>query len=267
MTAIAATGADLVLLNTGFAGPQLADVVDHEHIEVVVHDDDFAPIVDGCGARLVLGEAALADMARSGSIKPGADPGRVVILTSGTTGRPKGAARRSDANGIEGLAALLERIPLRVNDTQVIAAPLFHAWGFSHLLLGLSRCTTNVLARRFDAEATLQAVSRQDARVLVVVPVMLARIMALSDDALQASPTPELEVIAASGSAIGPKLVVDVLDHFGPVLYNLYGSTEVAIATIADPADLRVAPGTAGRVAFGVDVEIVDEQRQPGRRR
>ena len=66
-------------------------------------------------------------------------------------------------------------------------------------------------------------------------------------------------MIAASGSAIGPKLVVDVLDHFGPVLYNLYGSTEVAIATIADPADLRVAPGTAGRVAFGVDVEIVDE--------
>jgi fatty-acyl-CoA synthase len=263
MTGIAATGADLVLLNTGFAGPQVADVVEHEHIEVVLHDDDFAPIVDGCGARLILGEAALGEMARSGSIKPGADPGKVVILTSGTTGRPKGAARRSDANGIEGLAALLERIPLRVNDTQVIAAPLFHAWGFSHLLLGLSRCTTNVLARRFDAESTLQAVSQHDARVLVVVPVMLARIMALSDDALQASPTPKLEVIAASGSAIGPKLVVDVLDHFGPVLYNLYGSTEVAIATIADPDDLRTDPGTAGRVAFGVDVEIVDEHGNP----
>ncbi len=44
MTAVAATGADLVLLNTGFAGPQLADVVEHEHIDVVIHDDDFASI-------------------------------------------------------------------------------------------------------------------------------------------------------------------------------------------------------------------------------
>jgi fatty-acyl-CoA synthase len=263
MAAIAATGADLVLLNTGFAGPQLADVVEHEQIEVVVHDDDFADVVEACGARLVVDETALDHMARSGSIKPGATPGKVVILTSGTTGRPKGAARRSDANGLEGLAAMLERIPLRVNDTQVIAAPLFHAWGFSHLLLGLGRCTTNVLARRFDAEQTLRAMSQRDARVLVVVPVMLARILALPDATLAKWPTPKLEVIAASGSAIGPKLVVDVLDHFGPVLYNLYGSTEVAIATIADPVDLGVDPGTAGRVAFGVEVQIVDQQGDP----
>ncbi|HEY5663522.1 MAG TPA: AMP-binding protein [Ilumatobacter sp.] len=263
ITAVAATGADLVLLNTGFAGPQLADVVTHEGIEAVVHDDDFGAIAAGCGARLILDEVAIDAMTAEPAIAPGAAPGRVVILTSGTTGRPKGAARRSDANGIEGLAALLERIPLRVNDTQVVAAPLFHAWGFSHLLLGLSRCATHVLARRFDAEQTLRATSVHDARVVVVVPVMLARILALPADRLTAWPTPRLEVIASSGSAIGPKLVVDVLDHFGPVLYNLYGSTEVAIATIADPADLRRAPGTAGRVAFGVRVEIVDKRGDP----
>jgi fatty-acyl-CoA synthase len=263
MTAVAATGADLVLLNTGFAAPQLADVVEHEHIAVVIHDDDFGPIVDGCGADHVFDETAIEAMSHSGSIRPGAAPGSVVILTSGTTGRPRGAARRSDASGIEGLAALLERIPLRVNDTQVIAAPLFHAWGFSHLLLGLSRCTTNVLARKFDPEMTLRATSHLSARVLVVVPVMLARILALPDEVLERWQTPSLEIIAASGSAIGPRLVVEVLDHFGPVLYNLYGSTEVAIATIADPADLLQAPGTAGRVAFGVDVEIVDKQGNP----
>jgi fatty-acyl-CoA synthase len=262
MTAIAATGADLVLLNTGFAGPQLADVIEHEHIEVVIHDDDFAELMQGCGARLTLDETAIDGMAASGTISAGAKPGRVVILTSGTTGRPKGAARRSDANGIDGVAALLDRMPLRVGDTQVIAAPLFHAWGFSHLLLGLSRCTTTVLARRFDPGLTLQATSQFGARVLVVVPVMLSRMLALPDDTLRQWPTPELAVIAASGSAIGPKLVVDVLDHFGPVLYNLYGSTEVAIATIATPSDLREAPSTAGRVAFGVTVEIVDKHGQ-----
>jgi fatty-acyl-CoA synthase len=263
MTAVAATGADLVLLNTGFAGPQLADVVEHEHIDVVIHDDDLGPIVDGCGARLVFDEGDLDAMAQNGSIRPGAEPGSVVILTSGTTGRPKGAARRSDASGVESVAALLERIPMRVGDTQVIAAPLFHAWGFSHLLLGLSRCTTNVLARKFDPEMTLRAASTLSARVLVVVPVMLSRILALPDDTLQRWQTPSLEVIASSGSAIGAKLVTDVLDHFGPVLYNRYGSTEVAIATIADPDDLGHEPSTAGRVALGVAVEIVDQHGEP----
>ncbi len=263
MTAVAATGANLVLLNTGFAGPQLDDVVDLEHIEVVIHDDEFASVVESCGARLLLGEAALDEMALSGEVSPGAKSGSIVILTSGTTGRPKGAARGTDASGVEAIAALLERIPMRVGDTQVIAAPLFHSWGFSHLLLGLSRCTTNVLARKFDPEMTLRATSHLDARVLVVVPVMLTRIMALPDETVQRWGTPALEVIASSGSAIGPKLVTEVLDHFGPVLYNLYGSTEVAVATIADPNDLRRDPSTAGRVALGVKVEIVDKQGAP----
>ena len=263
MTAVAATGADLVLLNTGFAAPQLADVVEHEHVTAVIHDDDFASIVEGCGAEIVLDENQIEEMSQRGSIRPGAKPGSVVILTSGTTGRPKGAARRSDASGVESVAALLERMPMRVGDTQVIAAPLFHAWGFSHLLLGLSRCATTVLARKFDPELTVRATSHLQARVLVVVPVMMSRILALPSETLDTWRTPSLEVIASSGSAIGPKLVVDILDRFGPVLYNLYGSTEVAVATIADPADLRLAPGTAGRVALGVTVEIVDERGQP----
>ncbi|MDJ0770390.1 MAG: AMP-binding protein, partial [Ilumatobacter sp.] len=183
--------------------------------------------------------------------------GSVVILTSGTTGRPKGAARSSDAAGVEAVAAVLDRIPLRLGDTQVVAAPLFHSWGLSHLLLGLARCTTNVLARRFDPAAALESAQRHEADVLVVVPVMLSRLLAVP------APTPHVRVIASSGSAIGSKLVTDVLDRFGPVLYNLYGSTEVAVATIAVPADLAEAPSTAGRPALGVRVEILDEQGAP----
>jgi fatty-acyl-CoA synthase len=169
LAAIAATGSDLILLNTGFAGPQLADVVEHEHIDILIHDDEFADIVGDCEVRVAIDEGDLDTMSASGTIQPGADPGSLVILTSGTTGRPKGASRRSDASGVEAVAALLERMPMRVGDTQVIAAPLFHSWGFSHLLLGLSRCTTNVLARRFDPEMTLRATSHLRARVLVVV--------------------------------------------------------------------------------------------------
>ncbi|MET0909799.1 MAG: AMP-binding protein, partial [Ilumatobacteraceae bacterium] len=150
LAAVSAIGADVVLLNTGFAGPQLADVVEHEGVTLVIHDHEFADVVAGCGVD-TLDESAVALLATAGrAATPQRTQGRVVILTSGTTGRPKGAERRSDPAAIEGVAALLERVPFRLGDTQVIAAPLFHAWGLTNLLLGLARCTTNVLARDFD---------------------------------------------------------------------------------------------------------------------
>ena len=263
LVAISAIGADVVLLNTGFAGPQIADVIEQEGIGFVIHDDEFTDLVSTCGAR-VLDESALDGLSRSRvPVRARRTQGRMIILTSGTTGRPKGAARSSDPSAVVGVAALLERIPFRVGDTQVIAAPLFHAWGLTNLLLGLARCTTNVLARRFDAELTLDATARHQADVLVVVPAMLSRILALPPGVLVSAPTPHLRVIASSGSALGSKLVADVLNHFGPVLYNIYGSTEVAIATVATPADMREAPTTAGRRAFGVRVEILDEHGEP----
>ncbi len=263
LVAASATGADVVLLNTGFAAPQLADVVQHERVGLVLHDDEFAPVVEGCGAR-TLGEAALDAAAdRPGDVRPRRRQGRLVILTSGTTGRPKGAARRSDPAAVEGVAAVLERVPLRLGDTQVIAAPLFHGWGLTNLLLGFGRSATAVVARRFDPAATLAAVADHDAEVLVVVPVMLARMLALDPAELVAAPTPRLRVIASSGSALGGALASATLARFGPVLYNLYGSTEVAVATIATPDDLRREPATAGRVAFGVRVEILDGDGEP----
>lgn len=256
-TAVAAAGADLVLLNTGFAAPQLADVVEHEGIVVVIHDDEFADVASDCGARLLVDASELEALTTAGTVTPPKAPGAIVILTSGTTGRPKGATRSTEAAGVEGIGAVLDRIPLRLGDTQVIAAPLFHAWGLSHLMLGLARCATNVLHRRFDAEQTLRAVTEHRAEVLVVVPVMLSRLLGVDDTLLRARPR-TLRVIASSGSAIGAGLVTQVLDRFGPVLYNLYGSTEVAVATIATPDDLRVRPATAGRVAIGVHLEILD---------
>jgi len=263
VVAVARTGADLVFLNTEFAAPQLADVVAAEHIDVVLHDNQFGETVAGCGARLLLDQRAQAAMARGPGSLPARPPGRLVILTSGTTGRPKGAARESNNAALEGVAGVLSRIPYRVRDTQVIAAPLFHGWGLTNLLLGLGRASTTVLGGRFDAAATLRSVAGHRAQVLVVVPVMLQRILALGPQALVAADTSQLRVIASSGSALGPHLVTETLNRFGPVLYNLYGSTEVAVATIAAPADLRRAAGTAGRPVKGVRVEILDELARP----
>jgi fatty-acyl-CoA synthase len=186
----------------------------------------------------------------------------MIILTSGTTGRPKGASRGAQGTA-RGIAGVVSRIPFRARDTQVIAAPLFHAWGLTALLLGLARSSTTVLTRVFDPARTWDAVSRHRAEVLIAVPVMLQRILALGPQALVDADTSNLKIVASSGSALGAPLAGEILDRLGPVLYNLYGSTEVAVATIATPDDLRRNPGTAGRPVLGARVEILDEEGKP----
>jgi len=265
-------GAHALYLNTMFAAPQLADVVAREGARAIVYDEEFAALVDHASSvrtRFVAwhdGEGAasdplLEDLIAAGDsrgVKPPEEPGRVVILTSGTTGTPKGA-RRSHA-GLSSAAALLSKIPYRGRGTTMIAAPLFHSWGLANYTLGVPLASTFVLRRRFDPEGTLRAVARHRATALVVVPVMLQRILELPQETLGRYDTSSLRVIAVSGSALPGPLATRVMDQFGDVLYNLYGSTEVAWATIATPEDLRAAPGTAGRPPLGTVVKLFDKQ-------
>jgi acyl-CoA synthetase (AMP-forming)/AMP-acid ligase II len=154
---------------------------------------------------------------------------------------------------------MFSKIPLRARERTVIAAPLFHSWGFAHFSLGLALRSTYVLRRRFDPEDTLKAIAESEATALVVVPVMMQRILQLPDETLSKYDLPSLRVTAVSGSALAGPLATEWMDRFGDNLYNLYGSTEVAWATIATPDDLRAAPGTAGRAPRGTMVRIVDQ--------
>src|SRR5208282_597530 len=180
------------------------------------------------------------------------------ILTSGTTGAPKGAARK-EPDSIEPMAAMFSKIPLRARETTVIAAPMFHSWGFAHFTLGLPLASTFVLRRKFDPEETLKAVAQHRASALALVPVMLQRILDLGPQTLARYDTHSLKVIAVSGSVLPGELATRAMDAFGDVLYNLYGSTEVAWATIATPAEMRAAPGTAGTPPLGTVVKLLDD--------
>ncbi|MGH2962551.1 MAG: AMP-binding protein, partial [Solirubrobacterales bacterium] len=190
-------------------------------------------------------------------LDPPAESSRFVILTSGTTGTPKGA-QRGQPDSLGPLASLLSKIPFRARERMMIAAPLFHSWGFAHFNLGLALNSTYVLRRRFDPEETLRATAESGATALVVVPVMMQRILELPADAIARHDLSRLRVTAASGSALPGELATEWMDTFGDNLYNLYGSTEVAWATIATPQELRAAPGTAGTPPRGTKVRIVD---------
>jgi fatty-acyl-CoA synthase len=129
-----------------------------------------------------------------------------------------------------------------------------------HFTLGMGLGSTLVLRRRFDPEDTLSATAQHECTALIVVPVMLSRMLELPADTIDMYDLSALRVIAASGSALPGELALKVMDRFGDVLYNLYGSTEVAWATIATPEDLRAAPGTAGRPPRGTVVKLIDER-------
>jgi fatty-acyl-CoA synthase len=273
-------GADVLLLNTSFAEPQIADVCARERPRVLIYDEEFIPLCASAavGRNSVIAwhdsespeyptlDALIAAGTRE-NLRPPHDRGRVVILTSGTTGAPRGASRHQPRS-LDPAAALFSRIPLRARETTVIAAPLFHSWGYAHFTLGLALSSTLVLHRRFDPEQALASVARYQASVLVVVPLMLQRLLELGPETIARYDTSSLRVIAASGSALPGELALRVMDTFGDVLYNLYGSTEVAWATIASPEELRSAPGTAGTPPRGTQVRLFDadgsERRAPG---
>jgi acyl-CoA synthetase (AMP-forming)/AMP-acid ligase II len=264
-------GAGALYLNTAFAGPQIADVLKREDPAALIYDEEFAGLVEEGGARRKRfvawsepggggADPTLEQLIAAGAtsdLPAPAEKGRVVILTSGTTGAPKGAARKQP-DTLEPAAALFSKIPLKARGTTVVAAPLFHSWGYAHFTLGLALSSTLVLRHRFDPEDTLRAVSQHGASVLAVVPVMLQRILDLGPKTLARYDTGCLKVIAVSGSALPGELATRAMDAFGDVLYNLYGSTEVAWATIATPEDLRAAPGTAGRPPMGTVVKLLD---------
>jgi fatty-acyl-CoA synthase len=271
------TGARALLLNTGFAGPQTAEVCAREGVEVVIYDEDLAEVATSVQTRLgrfaawrcssgsMPGGLSLDALVAAGNPEPPPAPlrhGKAVVLTSGTTGFPKGAERDDPlSRGLPSLvvpAAILSRIPLRSGQTIFVAPPLFHVWGLGVALLAGALGSTVVVRRHFDAESTLVALEEQRCHGLVVVPTMLTRLLALGEDEIEAADTSHLNWIASSGSRLDGELAARVMDAFGDVLYNLYGSTEVAWATIATPQELRRAPGCAGRAPLGTEVRILD---------
>jgi acyl-CoA synthetase (AMP-forming)/AMP-acid ligase II len=269
-------GAHALFMNTSFSGPQLADVAAREEPAALIFDEEFAAVLEaaGEGRRRFIAwhepdgertDRTLDELTHDGDtsdLSPPPDQGKAVILTSGTTGTPKGASRKQPQS-LDPVAALLERIPLHARGRTMIAAPLFHAWGFAHFTLAMGLCSTVVLKRRFDPEATLSLTAQHACDALIVVPVMIQRILELDDEVLERYDLSRLRAVPVSGSALPGSLSERWMNLFGDNLYNLYGSTEVAWATIATPDDLRAAPGTAGKPPRGTVVRLYDDDGNP----
>jgi acyl-CoA synthetase (AMP-forming)/AMP-acid ligase II len=265
-------GADMVLLNTSFAGPALAEVADREQLDAIVYDQEFSETIDRAlvqrpeATRLVAWADGATEHTTVESLidsHPGERPerperrGAMILLTSGTTGIPKGA--KHPGGSAKNLVQVLNRTPWHAEEATVITAPMFHAWGLSQLIMSAALACTIVTRRKFDPEATLELIDRHQATGLVVVPVMFDRIMELPDDVRGRYSARSLRFATASGSRMRPDVVTKFMDEFGDVIYNNYNATEAGMITTASPADLRAAPSTAGRPAEGTEIRIFDD--------
>ncbi|HKS99212.1 MAG TPA: AMP-binding protein [Rugosimonospora sp.] len=265
IVALAATsmlGVDAVLANTGLSPAQLSVVAAEQNLQVLIHDTEFREhaallprYIDRVDEYRV---DAMVAHAPPRQVRPPAREGRPIMLTSGTTGTPKGA-RRPNPGGLGPLASIISRIPLCAGERALIAAPIFHTWGYAALQMILALRGTVVLQRRFDPRATQAALAEHDCSALFAVPVMVQRLL----EAPTAVRARRLRTVAVSGSALPGGLATRFMDAFGDVLYNLYGSTEASWASIATPAELRRAPSTAGRPPHGTRVAILGDDGKP----
>jgi fatty-acyl-CoA synthase len=272
----ARVGARIILLNSSFSGPQIKEVSEREGAKLIIYDDEYTN--DVSKAEPPLGklralattpdgedsgstDETLADLiaAHSKSAPPKASKhSSIIILTSGTTGTPKGA-NRSTPPTLAPIGGILSHVPFKANEVTSLPAPMFHALGFLHATIAMFLGSTLVLHGKFKPAGVLEDIEKHKVTAVVVVPVMLARILDALEKMDKKPDLSSLRIIFASGSALGADLAERTLKDIGPVIYNMYGSTEIAFATIAEPKHLQHNSSTAGPVVKGVRVKIFDE--------
>jgi fatty-acyl-CoA synthase len=273
----ARVGARIILLNSSFSGPQIKEVSEREGAKLIIYDDEYTKDVSKAdpplGKLRALGftpdgdepsgstDDTLADLVAQHSKSPAPKASKrssIIILTSGTTGTPKGA-NRSTPPTLAPIGGILSHVPFKANEVTSLPAPMFHALGFLHATIGMFLGSTLVLHNKFKPAVVLEDIEKHKVTAVVVVPVMLSRMLDALEKVDEKPDLSSLRIIFVSGSALGADVAERALKDFGPVVYNMYGSTEIAFATIAEPKHLEYNSSTAGPVVKGVKVKIYDD--------
>ena len=273
----ARVGARIILLNSSFSGPQIKEVSEREDAKLIIYDDEYTEDVSKADPPLGKLRAldtspdsdkesgsqdeTLAELIERSSGNPAPKASKhssIIILTSGTTGTPKGA-NRSTSPTLAPIGGILSHVPFKAGEVTALPAPMFHALGFLHATIGAFLGSTLVLHRKFKPDVVLQDVEKHKVTAIVVVPVMLSRLLEAMEKMDDRPDLSSLRIIFLSGSALPADLAERALKEFGPVVYNMYGSTEIAFATIAEPKHLEFNSSTAGPVVKGVKVKIFDD--------
>lgn len=263
-------GLNVVLLNTEFPGPQLQQVLQRHDLALLVHDQECSENVSKAEFQ---GKTILAwceqpqvntvtlDQLAQGQPKALhriRRSGKIILLTSGTTGVPKGAPRASNPIAFIGpVLTLFAKIPFAAEYPVFIAPPLFHGFGLAFMAVCLLIGSPMVVQRRFSPSDIHTAIQQHQVKILVAVPMMLQRILNINEQ--HKKDLSSLCVVLAAAAPLSATLATQWMDKYGDHLYNLYGSSETGFCSMASPADLRAAPGTVGLAPLGTQIKIFNE--------
>lgn len=254
--ASARLGAHVYLLNAEMSAEQLAKLCQQRQLKHIIYDQNLASTLEQANvvAKVHSIEDLRLDMqAATPSNKLSRCYGNhVVVLTGGTTGDFKSAARKpSIAQFLNPFLDLLHKLNLNQYSKVFIPTPIYHGYGLSALFISFILGARVYLSPKFEAEKACQLIQAEQVEVLALVPLMLHKMLAINPEALRSA-----RCIISGGAALNPSLVEASMQQLGPVLHNLYGTTEAGFSIMAMPQDLATNPNTIGRPITGVRVKM-----------
>ena len=267
-------------MNHRLVAEEVLYILDHSDALAVLVSDRFLPMVESVRARagkvrwwILLGSERrpwavhLDDVLAAGRPDPvearaGDGVGASIIYTGGTTGKPKGALRRGiDVNDLtETLRALDLLDPAHVH---LVAGPMYHSapGGFAlytHVVGG-----TVVIMPKFDPEQALAQIERHRCTSTFMAPTLLKRIVDLPPAVRARYDVSSMRAIIVAAAPCPMRVKEGVLAHFGPALYEFYGSSELGVNTVLRPEDVLRKPGSCGRAAPGKEIALLDDDGRP----
>ena len=189
----------------------------------------------------------------------GASGGGVIVYTSGTTGKPKGAARNWKQTGLDAVADLMVQVGMHHDDRHLVACPLYHSAAPAFVAMMMSLGATCVLLQHFEPEAVLEVIAKERITSTMMVPTMLHRLAGLPDDVRRRHDTSTLRWVMSGAAPLPTETARQFQDRFGPLVWNFYGSTETGTVTLAGPRDHLTRPGTVGRALRGNQIRLLDD--------
>lgn len=266
--AVSLSGADIFFLNAEISSNQFNRILESFDFDLLVFDHDLTSLVDGSNYskdRLLSCHNILPGI--NNLLNEGIDvktkihrtySGKIVLLTSGTTGNFKTAIYKPSLfNFLNPFTAVLTRLKLLNYNTAYIATPIYHGYGFAVLLLFLALGKKVVINNGFETEKACSLICENKVEVIIAVPLIIHKLLMYNTEALKS-----LACIASGGTELNTKLLEETLSRLGDVLYNLYGTSEAGLNIIATPEDLKYASNTIGRKIKGVQLKILDDNKK-----
>lgn len=267
--AISRLGADVFLVNPEMSAVQIRFLEHQLQFDYYIYDPELTSVVDDLSlshkaiptyhvSSNSVDRMAVTPLSASPSLRK-VKTGKVVVMTGGTTGQPKPASRKPSLfDFLPPFIALLSQVHLDRYRTVYIATPIYHGFGLAALLIGVTLGAQQYFTRRFDAGRACDLIAQENIEVITLVPLMLRRMLNHNAQALSS-----LQRVLTGGAALRPALAQATLEQLGPVLFNLYGTSEAGFCILADPDLLQRQPESIGKPITGVQVQIQPDGPSP----